>query len=667
MVVLARAGNVVSLSSVQGHPGDEVTLTVSLQNDDAVCAAEVRITVPEAVTLVDGSASLNAGRANGHSISAGITDGELRLYVYSFGNQPLLGSEGELCSVRLLLGREPGTYPLTPTVTLSDTQGNALGCTAQSGSLTLLSPKIEVVNKTIDYGRVPIRSVHQQTLTLRNTGNEPLVIESCAFDNADFSVPDLPVTIAAGSSRSLTISYAPTQWCNGITSRMTITSNSVNVPPRPTITAIPFSVNELHMVGASGICDEEVEVSLRVNNMEPLVGMDVQFDLPAQLCYVSGSFAAADRASGLTATSYLNGQRLRLVLYSVGNNTIEGDDGVVGTFRVRLNGASGSYRLDPQDVVLSNKDAINMTSATEGAYVSIQSPSFNGAESLLLPKTAVTQVATATYTLRNTGQAPMTVERVLFLDGEGFAVPETLPMTVQRDQTATFTVQYTPSVEGDFATMMNIYTNDPNNRMVPVAVSVSIFEPDSLSLVGEPDGDDYLLHLHLSNYTEDLTALQTQVSWLPEMELVSATVTNRTATHSVSTNKVSDGTYGIYLYSFGNAVITGNQGEILTLRYRGTATIDSTIVTLQPIILSDIDGRNMTSLESYEYMIPKRALRGDVNLDGEVDVADVNIVVNIILGLDQASNYDGRADVDSNGYVDVGDVNELVNIILGKD
>ena len=61
------------------------------------------------------------------------------------------------------------------------------------------------------------------------------------------------------------------------------------------------------------------------------------------------------------------------------------------------------------------------------------------------------------------------------------------------------------------------------------------------------------------------------------------------------------------------------------------------------------------------------ALLGDVNLDDKVDVTDVNIVVNIILGKDQAANYDGRADVNNTGVVDVSDVNIVVNIILGKN
>ncbi len=60
------------------------------------------------------------------------------------------------------------------------------------------------------------------------------------------------------------------------------------------------------------------------------------------------------------------------------------------------------------------------------------------------------------------------------------------------------------------------------------------------------------------------------------------------------------------------------------------------------------------------------ALRGDINGDNKVDVTDVNLVVNIILGKKSKDNYP-NADTDRNGTVDVTDVNAVVNIILGKE
>ena len=58
--------------------------------------------------------------------------------------------------------------------------------------------------------------------------------------------------------------------------------------------------------------------------------------------------------------------------------------------------------------------------------------------------------------------------------------------------------------------------------------------------------------------------------------------------------------------------------------------------------------------------------KGDVNGDGSVDISDANILINIILGNDEAGKYDGRADVTGDGGVDVSDVNEIINLILNN-
>ncbi|MCQ2288179.1 MAG: S8 family serine peptidase [Muribaculaceae bacterium] len=58
--------------------------------------------------------------------------------------------------------------------------------------------------------------------------------------------------------------------------------------------------------------------------------------------------------------------------------------------------------------------------------------------------------------------------------------------------------------------------------------------------------------------------------------------------------------------------------------------------------------------------------QGDVNGDGSVDVTDLNILVNIMLGNDNADRYDGRAFVAGGTTVDITDVNTLLNILLTK-
>lgn len=58
-----------------------------------------------------------------------------------------------------------------------------------------------------------------------------------------------------------------------------------------------------------------------------------------------------------------------------------------------------------------------------------------------------------------------------------------------------------------------------------------------------------------------------------------------------------------------------------------------------------------------------QSTKGDVNGDGEVNIADVNAVINIILG--GSDSTEGRSDVNGDGEVNIADINTIINIILG--
>lgn len=64
------------------------------------------------------------------------------------------------------------------------------------------------------------------------------------------------------------------------------------------------------------------------------------------------------------------------------------------------------------------------------------------------------------------------------------------------------------------------------------------------------------------------------------------------------------------------------------------------------------------------YYVGEDTLPGDLNGDGVVDVSDVNIAINIILG---KADYQSTADLNGDGTVDVSDINALINIVLGKN
>ena len=58
--------------------------------------------------------------------------------------------------------------------------------------------------------------------------------------------------------------------------------------------------------------------------------------------------------------------------------------------------------------------------------------------------------------------------------------------------------------------------------------------------------------------------------------------------------------------------------------------------------------------------VPIEPLKGDVNLDGEVNIADINAAIGIILG----GTQDLAGDVNGDGEVNIADVNAVIDIIF---
>ena len=64
------------------------------------------------------------------------------------------------------------------------------------------------------------------------------------------------------------------------------------------------------------------------------------------------------------------------------------------------------------------------------------------------------------------------------------------------------------------------------------------------------------------------------------------------------------------------------------------------------------------------YVLHIEDKNGDVNGDGEVNLSDINVVIDIILGGSYADDVMRRADVNSDGEIGVSDINMIIDIIL---
>ncbi len=78
-------------------------------------------------------------------------------------------------------------------------------------------------------------------------------------------------------------------------------------------------------------------------------------------------------------------------------------------------------------------------------------------------------------------------------------------------------------------------------------------------------------------------------------------------------------------------------------------------------VTADSNGRTATT--SFTVVVTE-AMKGDVNMDGKVNIADVTDLINYLL----SGNADGinlwAADMDDSGHISIGDVTEVINYLL---
>ena len=158
---------------------------------------------------------------------------------------------------------------------------------------------------------------------------------------------------------------------------------------------------------------------------------------------------------------------------------------------------------------------------------------------------------------------------------------------------------------------------------------------------GEGNSADYM-------YIDDL-------SFLYYSELKSATYDGETIAFNGTTATIDE------YYNESKLEITSN-GHGATVE----TNMDEATQLLTITIKGDNISEDASNYHTYtiQFKTQPQYQRGDVNKDGEVSIADVTALVNIILGKAEENEL---ADVNEDGEVSIADVTALVNIILGKN
>ncbi len=131
--------------------------------------------------------------------------------------------------------------------------------------------------------------------------------------------------------------------------------------------------------------------------------------------------------------------------------------------------------------------------------------------------------------------------------------------------------------------------------------------------------------------------------------------------HVVSTYKREDGAIRIFVTSQNLATFKGNSGDIAYIQIKATDIFPgSGTIRLKNSIAAEANASKHVLPDCVAIAGEQTSLKGDVNGDGEISIADINIIINLIL----SGRSDKIGDVNGDGEISIADINVVINIIL---
>lgn len=181
-------------------------------------------------------------------------------------------------------------------------------------------------------------------------------------------------------------------------------------------------------------------------------------------------------------------------------------------------------------------------------------------------------------------------------------------------------------------------------------------------------GESMTVTLNLNNTQNNLTAFEFTLT-LPEgltLDTENCQLTDRYPGDLV-VGTPEENVYNLCGYSGNLDVITGKSGALIELPITAATTFRGGTMTLTDgyLISTSRQRFNVNDSETeVGFQLMAGTLLGDVNNDGYVNVTDVMLTVNYVVGQSPSGFIEANADMNADGQITVTDVIAIVNLAV---
>jgi hypothetical protein len=202
----------------------------------------------------------------------------------------------------------------------------------------------------------------------------------------------------------------------------------------------------------------------------------------------------------------------------------------------------------------------------------------------------------------------------------------------------------------------------------------------SVEAVSMSAGETKQIAIVLNNPTHKYAAFQFDLV-LPEGisiakndkgKLMASLNADRIDDHTLTVQDLGSGRYRLLCFSMSNAEFSGTSGALvnMTLRADENASTDAKVGQIKSQVFTETDGNQVKWDDVFFSISIEEAgpavTKGDVNGDGDVDIADAVCIVNYVVGKPNTTFIEAAADANNDGDIDIADAVHIVNYVVGK-
>ena len=545
-------------------------LGVSLDNTNLIAAIQFDLTYDVSKFNLLTGHSLTT-RKEDHTITTNpISEGVLRVLIFSMNNNVLKESLGVLANLEFQSKTDPGEFTFAlSNVVFSSSSGTTINATKNDGQITVLGPKMGILNSQVNFGDVLLSSNQTRILYIENEGNEALVISS-VNEALPFSIQEsFPISIAPNEIIDLTVLLDTSTKLNEL-KELSFVNNDVDAVrniQKVQLSATVFATNTIRIGNSSAAKDTEVEIPVSFENMEEFIAFQFDLLIPEGLEFVSNSIV--NQSSRFEdhdiVANLINGNTLRFIGYSASNKNFVGNSGELFRFKLKPIVNAGYFPLDVSNAVITNSTQENILSDSYNGSFQINTPNLSiNPIDIDFENMPSTEPSQKSLRLTNTGDASLVIDEVVFNASE-ITLDIQLPLTIGSGTSQEISLTYTPSVTGEFSETISFKNNGLDEESF-ITARGSVFSPNYVLVESQEAtvNETNVLQILLKN-NDVARALQFDVE-LPagfELETNNIETASRADGYEVVASNIEGSKYRVLLYSMTNKTLAKGSLSIL--------------------------------------------------------------------------------------------------------